>query len=412
MSLITELVEENKKTGLFSETDTGVSYPLGIPTLDQQLGFYQNINMPDGSVYKQTRLGIRAGRFVMFVGPSSSFKTATAITAAWNIVEPLGEDADIVIWDAEGSTEPQRVMDLTGMSEYDYKQRVTRIDNPQVLDFSYMLEQIKKIAEKKKSDPDRYLYKTGFYDMDGNEIEHYVPTVIVADSLMKFAASADDLENMRGLTAGGRDAILRGQWYRNSLSYMIPYNIIIFMINHLGNAIELQPGKSGSKQLTFIPTGKNVPGGDKPVFYTDSMVVFQPINSKDGIKTESVNGYNGVPVKALVAKSRSGPGGYDVTLQYIQETGFDVRLTLMEFARSKGLIGGRNPSCYFISDPEVKFDTRIFLDEISNRPDVLRSLFKSCKPELDKMVREPLSENEKLGSNVKREVRNLMKELL
>lgn len=412
MSLLTELAEEHKKSGLFSEVDTGVSYPLGIPTLDQQLGFYQNITMPDGTVYKQTRLGIRAGRFAMFVGPSSSFKTSTAITTAWNIVEPLGEDADIILWDAEGSTEPQRVMDLTGMSEYEYRQRVTRIDDPQKLDFATMLDQIKKIAEKKKSDPARYRYKTGFYDMNGNEIEHYVPTVIVGDSLMKFAANAEDLENMRGLTAAGRDAILRGQWYRNALSYMIPYNIIVIMINHLGNAIELTPGKGGAKQLTFIPTGKNVPGGDKVVFYTDTIVVFQPVNSKDGIKTESVNGYNGVPVKVLVAKSRSGPGGVDTTLQYVQETGFDPRLTLMEFAKNRDLIVGRNPSCYFASEPDVKFDTRIFLDEISNNPEVLRSLFKACKPELEKMVRQPLDENVKIGSNIKRDVRQMMKELL
>ena len=40
-SLLNTLEAEHEKDGLFTEIDTGVSYPMGFPILDQQLGFNQ-----------------------------------------------------------------------------------------------------------------------------------------------------------------------------------------------------------------------------------------------------------------------------------------------------------------------------------------------------------------------------------
>ena len=61
MSMIEALASEHETDGLFDEVDVGVSYPLGFPILDEQLGFVQEIDMPDGSVYTQYRRGVPAG---------------------------------------------------------------------------------------------------------------------------------------------------------------------------------------------------------------------------------------------------------------------------------------------------------------------------------------------------------------
>lgn len=411
--ILQELEEENLKSGLFTESDTGVSYPTGFPILDQQLGFKQTIHMKDGTDYTQYRLGLTGGTINMLVGPSSSGKTAAAIQMAHNIVEPYGLDGGAILLDAEASTEPQRIMDLTGCDEETYTNTWRILDNPQNMTFDKTLDIVRQIAEKKKSDPKRFKYNTGFKNIHGEDIIYYKPTVIVVDSLLRIVSDTKDLEEIPGLTSGGRDAIFRGKWYRNLLGYTREFNIIILVVNHLGNAIELQPGKGGAKQLTFIPTGKNIPGGEKPVYYSSSIIIFQPVNSKDLIKTEELNGYSGLPVKVAVGKSRSGPGGTTATLEFVQTSGFDITLSLLGFAREKELIQGRNPNCYFAHDPDVKFDTRIFLEELANKPELMMTLYRACKPELLKLVRETASssDNAIMGANAKKQSRQAMREL-
>ena len=410
-SFLEELEAENAKSGIFTEYDTNTSYPTGFPGLDQNLGFVQQIKMKDGTLHNQYRLGLGGGTINMFVGPSSSGKTAAAIQMANTITEPFGIDSGVVLLDAENSTEPQRILDLTGISVEEYNERWIRLDDPEKMTFTETLQIIKKIAEKKESDKARYTYDTGFYTIDGEPVNYYKPTVVIVDALMKIAADDTEFDEIQGLTSAARDAIFRGKWMRNLLAYTRKYNIIILIINHLGDDIQLQPGKGGAKQLTFIPTGKNIPGGSKVIYYSSSIVAFFPINSKDQIKTEEANGYNGVTVRALVCKSRSGPGGDECHLEFIQESGFDIILTLMKLAQGNDLILGRNPSCYFAESPDVKFDTRIFVKELRDRPELVQSLYSACRPILVGMVRKSSAMNEETNM-AKKLSRQFMRDLL
>ena len=58
----------------------------------------------------------------------------------------------------------------------------------------------------------------------------------------------------------------------------------------------------------------------------------------------------------------------------------------MNFAKEKKLIIGVNPKSKFACDPEVTFDTRKFIEEISTRPEIIKTLYKECKPYLEKMI--------------------------
>ena len=415
MALLVDLATEHVKDGLFDEDDVGVSYPLGFPILDEQLGFIQEIEMPDGSIYTQYRRGVPAGSITIFAGPSSSGKSAAAIQAGYNIIEPFGEDAALLIVDAERSLEPQRVMDLTGIDKYEMRERVRILNKPEQNSFEGSLRIINDICKKKESDKKRYMYDTGFKNIYGENITYYIPTVVVVDSLMKLVPEElnEELDQIQSLTVHGRNTIKRNWWLSNIVTLGRKYNINFIIVNHLGDDFGMgQPGQSKGKKLTFMPTGKNMPGGDKVVYYMSSCVLFVPINNKDGIKTEEENGYNGLPVKVSICKSRSGPGGKTAIMEFIQEAGYDPRLTLLNFAKSENLIGGKNPSSYFISHPDVKFDTRKFLDELRDKPEVLQTLFEECKPRLHALLRKPADPDDFIrGSNAKKNTRALMKSL-
>lgn len=233
---------------------------------------------------------------------------------------------------------------------------------------------------------------------------------------MSVTSENEEIEEISGLTSGGREAIHRGKFYRNVLRYASNYNLNIIVINHYDDEMPAM-GRTApkGKELTFIPTGKTIPGGKKSKYYTSSIVLFQPINDKDSIKKKQDNGYNGLPVKTLVIKSRSSAGGVIAVQEFIQEAGFDPRLTIMNLAKEKGIISGRNPSCYFSCNPEIKFDTRCFISEIQRNPEIIRTLFTEMRPILEDMI--PIvdtvdDDNVIHGAKYKKESRDLLRELM
>lgn len=409
--ILEELRNENKKSGLFISSDVGISYPTGMPILDQNLGNRYTLILPSGEKIVQTNVGVPAGRHTMLVGPSASGKSTAAIQMSWNVCRRFDEDSVVHYIDGEQTMTWKRIKDISCASNEE-------LENKWHLEHEHttwedILALIVKIHDKKKSDKDRYMYDTKQYDIFGNRIYYYKPTFIIVDSLMKIVSKGVDQSELQGLTAGGRDAIENKRWYRNTTDYMAATNINVIMINHLGNTINLQPGQGGSKQLTFIPTGKNIPGGEGPVYYSSSIVIFQPMNSKEFIKNEFEHGYNGYPVKALVCKSKTNRNGTVAEMIFSQDTGFNPVLTLAEFARGKDLIKGRNPKCYFESNPELTFDTRgvDFVKMIQSDPDITRELYRVCKPALSDLIPDS-SYQEEVDFMRSIKVRNQMYDLL
>lgn len=412
-SFLKELQDENTKNGLFSSDEISVSYPLGFPILDHMLGAVYVREREDGTKYKDVHIGVPAGSFTIFSGQTSCGKTTAAIQAAGNIVEPFGDKGAIIHRDGERSTNYDRVQVLLGWDKERIKNCYTieRENNT----WENVLTEIVAIAKKKEAEGATMKYRTGQKDIWGNEYECYIPTVIIIDSLMKFMSANEATDMINGLTSGGRGAIYAGTFFRNALEYMGRYNINVFVINHIDDAMPDMRGMSKPKQMTFMPNGKYMAGGHKTKLLTSSIIYFRPKTSKDEIKTEEENGWNGVPTEAYVIKSRSSKGGFSVILEFIQESGFDARLTLMRFAKERGLILGRNPSCYFAEMPDVKFDTRRFLDEITERPEIMKALFKGCRQPLMDLIPvvDVANDSDKVRSaKAKTEAKNLMREYL
>ena len=223
--------------------------------------------------------------------------------------------------------------------------------------------------------------------MYGREIRYFVPTVVIIDSTMAITSEGEDTTEISDLRSAGRETIYRNKFLRNMMKFLGKYDINVIFINHTANDMDLGKPGGGSKQFTFIETGKKLPGGDKLQAWSTSIIIFKPVNSKDQIKHEDEEGYNGLPIRAMVVKSRSSIGGTIATQEFVQEYGFDPRLTLMNFAKEKGLISGRNPKCYFTCNPDVTFDTRIFVEEMDRDPRIVEMLAEQCKPELEKLIR-------------------------
>lgn len=414
MSYFNELEEKYKSKGLFNSGDNPISYPIGFPILDQNLGGIYRRQLPDGTIYEYKKLGIPAGTITQFGGSSSTGKTTAGIQASWNIVEPFDDDAVVFHFDEELATTYERVVSVTGAT-YERVRAKYRIYQD-VCTWEGIQKMLLVHIEERKANPKRFMYKTGVLDINGNEIIYYKPTVVLIDSLMKVTSANEDIDTISGLTSAGRETIYRNKFLRNMLTYMGKFNINIIFINHTANDMNMGKPGGGSKQLTFIETGKMLPGGDKSIAWTTSIIIFKTDNNKDNIKSEENEGYNGLTSKAMVTKSRSSKGGTIAHLEFSQEYGFDPKLTLMNFAKEKGIISGRNPSCYFACNPDIKFDTRIFISEMKRDPRILQMLAQQCKPELEKLLHvfdltddngdDPIS-----SGKVRREFRDILRDM-
>lgn len=383
-SFLSELQEENKKTGLFQHNSISLSYPLGFPILDHQLGAVYVRHLADGNIMRDVHVGVPAGSITIFTGQTSSGKTAAAIQAACGIVEPFGELAGVVHRDGEHSTTPDRVQVLSHWTPAQIKANYTiEQDNN---NWESILSEVVQMAQKKEAGGNKYLYNTGHYDIWGHEYVYYVPSVLIIDSLAKFVSKNEATDIINGLMSSGRGAIYTGMFLRNVLEYAGKYNINIFIIVHMDDAMPGANGVPKAKQSTFMPTGKYMSGGHKSRLYTSSIIYFKPLTGKDDIHTEEEEGWNGVPTDAYVIKSRTSKGGFSARLEFVQETGFDTRLTLLEFAKQKNIICGRNPTRYFAAMPDVKFDTRKFVSEMANNPEIEKALFRECRPALMDLI--------------------------
>ena len=71
------------------------------------------------------------------------------------------------------------------------------------------------------------------------------------------------------------------------------------------------------------------------------------------------DGFDGYMIHVQVVKSKTNRSGRVIELIFDHSRGFDPWKTNMNFCSEHKLISGRNPYCYFKSNPDLKFSTKV-----------------------------------------------------
>lgn len=402
-------------TGPFNDENGGVkiAYPVpSFPILNYQLGCIYIYNLPDGSVYTYRKTGIDGAQFLLITGDSQSGKTTACVQMAWDIVSPFGADAEVYHIDAERSSDYNRVQILTKATTEQLKQSYHIHD--EIFTFEAILALIKSVCEKKEADKDRYMYNSGIKNLFGNDMILYKPTVIIADSLKKLvsekeAETISDAELSDGMS-GGREAVFRGKFYKAVLEYMYKYNIIFFMIHHLNDDLSGVQNRFAQKPkaLTYMPNGKAITGGELMKLLTSTMIDLTPMNAQADRWTVEENGYKAHRVKWLIYKARTGDAvGQTCTNVFVPASGYDPKLTLMEWAETHDLVSGIGQNCH-LSETGTRFNRKKLLSEFETKPQLFRELITAVKPLMDEMLPVFDFTGQKTGRN---EETDLLKEM-
>lgn len=358
MSLLDELNDVIRKD---SKTYGGVldddfTTNTGFETLDYLNG--QIITQDNGE--KQIYTGLSSSRIVMIIGKSGSGKSTLAMQIAGNIIQRY-ENGLLYIYDFEQNNTRERFRQVTGVSEDYYDHHVTILrDGINTEKVYQLLCQIKKF----KLDHRNELLvdnENGIKDEEGNIKKVLPPTVVIIDSLaMMMPEDNIETEEIQGSMAATSIAKVNSQFFKKAVQVCNTANIIILMVNHITQQIAIGVTPP-SAVLNYLKQDEAISGGKAALYVTDTLL---KITTGSKLEPEKgAYGIKGFEAKIEICKSRHAPAGRSVNMIYDQTNGFRNDLSLIDYIKACGGLGGNGMAYYIQGHPEYKFRMSTFAEK-------------------------------------------------
>ena len=353
MGLMQELDAGDKK-GLFKSNDTFVNYSTGILPLDYANGFWLTVDDGDTGYRKVPVTGIIGGTFVSVIGSTGSGKSTFADQMGYNIIKPF-EDGMLFHIDCEKTNLKERMVQITGTDPRDDRLRLKK----EYTSIEDVLDMFNKICDIKENSGNLYKYEVEDRTFDGKKFLAYVPTVFVIDSLPSFNSKDNrDDESMGTNMDAARAAKDIERFFSNCLDRMMRYNITTITINHIKPKVVIDPYNQPPKGLMMLKPSESLNRGYAAQYYSQNYFRIDSIKS-NMYKYEDV-GFNGYKADIQIAKSKTAFIGSTISTCFNGELGFDPVYSLFEFAKSIGIVEGRNPFLYLTGLSEFKFSRKDF----------------------------------------------------
>ena len=372
------LVATDKKKVFNFDAIPSIGYPSGLLPLDYSNGYWVRVNNskdPKKIPNRWLNIGTQGGSFYTIIGNTGVAKTTLAVQiGSAEIVDFT--NGDFYHIDGEGTSNYTRVQQLNHFTD---DMMASKYYFPDLIYVEDVFKLIYNMAQIKINNKE-FAYNTGYYDPYGNEIVIPQPSVVLIDSLPSLQTKdVEDSDELGTQTYNMRLAIAYNTFYKRLRPVIRDANITVIAINHLKEKPEMGFVKTQAK-IQYLKPNENIPGGSGPIYYSQNLLrmIYR------GRFTEEKNGFGGFMVEAVNLKSKTNRSGTSVKLIFNEKYGFEPSQTLMQLAEDHELIKGRNPYCFFESDPELKFNTK----DISYIHDenVQKALIKACTPLLMDMI--------------------------
>lgn len=379
------VVSKEKDPRKKREAEPDVAYPTGFLAFDFLNGVKVYYKKKDEEEYRSyNSIGIVDGSMVMIVGRSGCGKTTFAIQTAGNIVKRY-DTSTIFHDDIEGGivlTRKQQLLDLYG-EEFNsrYVARNTGITAEN------FYERIKMIHDIKNSDRGSYEYNTGEFDANGNLIIKLEPTVYILDSLaLLMPEKYADEEDLSGQMAATAAAKTNSAIFKRIIPMLKNANIILFVINHITEDVQINPFAKKQQQLAFLKPGETIGGGRVPIYVTNLLI---RLDDHSKLKEEEGYGINGIKVNATFYKSRTSNAGNSITLILDYRNGFDAELSLFDLLKDNKRVGGAGAYLYFNCRPDLKFSQKQLKSKLAENPELQKAFATEANAVLQELIYDP-----------------------
>lgn len=400
-NLLLKRLRENDQDNLFEQSNSLVPYKTGLDLLDYRLGYKLVAkDMDENIIGNHDAIGVVGGSFITLIGKSGTAKTAMACKMAANIVKPY-KNGLVIHFDLEGAMTLTRYRNLTNLTNKELSEHIILKSDRTYLE--NITDTIMAITQEKAKHKKDYTYTTEFKNEFGENMDLYVPTVFVIDSIPQLSMKPEQKKVKAKKGSGEEDYMVDNielgkntyamrvardltQFFKQYLSIIREYNITIISINHIHPKIQIDnPFAKSQAQVLYLKQDEQLPGGTATVYYANTIIKNVAIGSSKANIEE--DGYAGFTVKSEIIKSRTNISGVSVPLVYDQNTGFSNERSLLYYAKEElGVLnGGRRNSRYIGDNKDVRFDELNFVEEFK-RPEVKQVLMDAVQPHLEAML--------------------------
>lgn len=372
MGLLANKYRETRGKNDLSEAKTSFAFKSGLDILDFKNG---KLVTPRGhKPYYST--GIEEGSYVMFIGRSGSGKTSLAIQMACNIVRPY-ENGEVYLDDVEAATSITRVKQLSGWSDDEIEEKF--IHRNVGITSEEFYRNINKIYKLKMEMKDQLTITTDKVDDKGQPIEILEPTVYILDSLAVLSTDAiSEEEELSGQMSQTAVARANAAIFRRILPKLKQANIILFVINHVNQKVNINPMMPTKAQINYLKQDESIPGGNTPLYLANN--IFR-VDTASKLTSDKEYGIDGFMTKITIIKSRSNRAGQEIDLVYNQNRGFDNIYSNFTLLKQEKKIGGAGRSFYIQGCDNVKFAQKTFKEKLVGEPE-LQKVYKTTMREL------------------------------
>ena len=373
------LIDEYKaileKQGI-SEATNDILYPTGFLNFDFLNGYIANGKTPDGQKYSYYNIGIVDGSINMVISRTGGGKTTLIAQMAANIIRPFTESY-ITEQNVEAGLNNERRIQLSGFSAEECKNRYVIVNTGITIESFY--KNVKKHCDEKIKNESKWLYNTGHFDIYGQPIMKYKPTIVILDSLAMISTTAvmED-SDVAGNMAGGAAAKLVASSLRTLVPFCKKANVIVFMINHINNDIQINPYAAKKAQNIYLKQGEALPKGNMPMYSCTNVIRIDDKKMKDN----EAFGINGTLNTLTLVKSRTAPPNTSTVLVFDPTTGFDPTLSLYMMLKEDGYINGAGVGCYFGDHNDIKFSQKNFKEKFVESPELQQYFKEACNKDL------------------------------
>ena len=347
-------------------------YRTGIDIFDYINGYRK----ADGTI----ELGICGGRVMMDVGGSGTGKTSKMIKQACAIADQF-EDCQVFHYDYERSTTEERVMAIAGWDKETFDEKYFLLQNDISAESLYVC--CKEIEKAKMELGDEIKYDTGRVDENGNSILLFPPTVILVDSVAMMAPKdIEDEDELKGSMGASAIAKANTNIFKRILSPCENANIIIMLVNHLTQKIEIGPVKSKA-QVNYLNQDESIPGGKAVTYVTNTLT---KLESGSKLTPDKELGIKGYYLNGKLVKSRNTTAGVEFKMVFEQRVGINNLLTNFVNLKDMGRITGAGRSYKLDTCPDVKFAQKDFTKAYNENPSLRKAFDAAVKEEYTKFI--------------------------
>lgn len=324
--------------------------------------------------FTYTSAGIVDGSTNTIIGRAGAGKSTFITQITSGIALPFikqGKIVDIYIDDIEGSLPEARKYFLLNLSS-DYSDHI-KIRNTGITSQN-LYQRIQAIHDIKIENKKEFLYDTGLYDLEGNRIWKYLPTIYLVDSIpMLLPKELVDDDELGGSMTASSIAKVNTQLFKKIAQLCKEANIIFFTVNHILDDINMG-FMPKPVQIAGLKQGERLPGGRSVIYLANNMF---RVDDGRQLKPDKDYGIDGSIVTLTIIKSRTNVNRKSIPLIFNKKEGkFDDILSYCELMLNEGVVEGTG-SYFFPELPDVKFKKKNVKERLAESPELQQVFMKT-----------------------------------